>query len=81
MRKFSFCFAFLVLYVSFGIAGTPVKPTTVSSTTNNYTKGRMQLSETEFDFGVAPQQAYLSHSYWLKNVGRDTLEIIQIRPG
>lgn len=81
MRKFCLTFAILFLTVSIGLAGTPVEPKSVTSTTNNYTKGRMLLSEKEFDFGVAPQQAYISHSFWLKNVGQDTLEIIQIKPG
>ncbi len=81
MRKLYLTFVILFLTVTIGLAGTPVNPKSVTSTTNNYTKGRMSLSENEFDFGVSPQQAYISHSFWLKNVGRDTLEIIQIKPG
>ena len=47
---------------------------------SNY-KGKMELSETDFDFGYTPQNNKISHIFWLKNVGEDTLEIINIKPG
>jgi len=39
------------------------------------------MSETTWDFGKVPQGNIVSHSYWVKNVGTDTLKIIKVRPG
>ena len=74
---------FLSAYVlaAIGLAGTPVTPKSTSTTTGDFTKGRLFLPETEFDFGHVPQGVYVSHSFWMLNVGVDTLEIIQIKPG
>ena len=41
-------------------------------------KARLQISETSWDFGRAPQNAVLSHSFWLKNVGTDTLRALNV---
>jgi hypothetical protein len=62
------------------VAGTPVKPKSVSETTGDYTKGRLYFPELEFDFGYVPQNAAVAHTFWLHNNGEDTLEIIQIKP-
>ncbi len=64
-------------------AGTSAdKPGTTHKTAgeSNY-KGKMELSETDFDFGYAPQNSKVSHIFWLKNIGEDSLEIINIKPG
>jgi len=39
------------------------------------------MYETTWDFGKLPQGSVVSHSYQIKNVGTDTLRIIQVRPG
>ncbi|HVP37074.1 MAG TPA: hypothetical protein VMT04_08775 [Terriglobales bacterium] len=39
---------------------------------------RLQISETNWDFGRAPQNSVLSHSFWLKNVGTDTLRALNV---
>jgi hypothetical protein len=44
-------------------------------------KGKMELLETDFDFGYAPQNSKVSHIFWLKNIGEDSLEIINVKPG
>jgi len=44
-------------------------------------KGKMQLSGDFFDFGYLPRSSKVSHIFWLKNVGNDSLEIISIKPG
>jgi hypothetical protein len=41
-------------------------------------KARLQLSETSWDFGRSPQNSVLSHSFWLKNVGTDTLRALNV---
>jgi len=63
------------------IAGTPVNPKNVSRAAGTFTKGRLYLPELEFDFGYVPQNASVSHSFWIENKGLDTLEIIQVKPG
>lgn len=47
---------------------------------SNY-KGKMELLETDFDFGYVPQNSRISHIFWIKNVGEDSLEIINVKPG
>jgi hypothetical protein len=42
---------------------------------------RLQVSAEEFDFGRVPQGATISHIFWLKNIGEDTLRITDIKPG
>ncbi|MEW5875678.1 MAG: DUF1573 domain-containing protein [Candidatus Zixiibacteriota bacterium] len=39
------------------------------------------VSETEFDFGRVVQDASVSHGYWIKNTGGDTLRIADVKPG
>lgn len=34
-----------------------------------------------FDFGFIPQNTKVSHSYWVNNLGTDTLRIFDVRPG
>jgi len=42
---------------------------------------RMTINETEFDFGFVPQNARVSHIFWLYSTGTDTLKILQVNPG
>lgn len=42
---------------------------------------RLEVLETEFRFGYAPQNAKISHNYWLRNAGPDTLHLSDVRPG
>ena len=42
---------------------------------------RIQVSETKFDFGRVTQGASISHIFWIKNVGADTLRIQDVKPG
>lgn len=39
---------------------------------------KLQISETSWDFGRTPQNAVLSHGFWLKNVGTDTLRGLNV---
>ncbi len=73
--------ATLMITVGAASAGTPVKPKDIATTDGAYSKGRLFFPELEFDFGIVPQDAAVSHSFWLVNKGTDTLEIIQIKPG
>ncbi len=44
-------------------------------------KALAYFTETEFNFGRLPPQSVVSHTYWIKNIGEDTLRIISVRPG
>ncbi len=42
---------------------------------------RLILQESSFDFGYVPQGARISHVFWLKSAGDDTLKILKVMPG
>lgn len=42
---------------------------------------RLEVPETDFRFGYAPQNAKIAHNYWLRNAGPDTLHLSDVRPG
>ncbi len=42
---------------------------------------RLTLPETSFDFGYVPQHAKVSHVFWLKSTGDDSLKILKVIPG
>ena len=46
-----------------------------------YAAPRMQLSETTYNFGYAPQNSRISHIFWIKSTGDDTLLITKVIPG
>ncbi len=42
---------------------------------------KIEVPETAWDFGHVPQNSTLSHDYWIKNIGTDSLKIIRVKPG
>ena len=42
---------------------------------------RLEVPEVSFNFGYVPQGSSISHTFWLRNVGGDTLRITDVRPG
>ena len=42
---------------------------------------RLDIEEDSFDFGFVPQNSKITHSFWLKSTGDDTLRIIRVVPG
>jgi hypothetical protein len=42
---------------------------------------KMLLPETSFDFGFVPQDCKVSHVFWIKSVGDDSLKILSVKPG
>lgn len=42
---------------------------------------KLVIDNPEFDFGYAPQKAKISHTFWLKAAGDDSLKIIKVKPG
>jgi hypothetical protein len=41
----------------------------------------LTIPKTSFDFGFVPQNASISHSFWLYSTGDDTLKVVRVRPG
>jgi hypothetical protein len=54
---------FLFLIYSLSLAGAP----------------KIDFSERVWDFGRVPQNATVTHSFWIKNLGSDTLENISVK--
>ncbi len=42
---------------------------------------KMYIDQSTFDFGYSPQNCKVSHVFWLKSVGSDSLKIIDVKPG
>ncbi len=42
---------------------------------------KIMVPEKSWDFGHIPQQSTVSHAYWVKNVGTDSLKIIKVKAG
>jgi len=42
---------------------------------------KISLSGTFWNFGRTPQNSRVSHTFWIKNIGGDTLRIIKVEPG
>lgn len=42
---------------------------------------KLEVPEVSFNFGFVPQGASIAHTFWLRNVGGDTLRITDVRPG
>lgn len=90
LKRFLISAACLLLLLSASaLAGTKAsenqKPKLAATATKGIPastySGKMQLSEDFFDFGYLPRSSKVSHIFWLKNVGNDSLEIISIKPG
>jgi hypothetical protein len=41
----------------------------------------LSIPEPDFDFGFVPQNAKISHVFWLHSTGTDSLRIENVRPG
>ena len=42
---------------------------------------KMFLPEESFDFGFVPQNCKVTHTFWIKSVGDDSLKILSVKPG
>lgn len=42
---------------------------------------KAEVDNSTFDFGFAPQNAKLSHKYWIKSTGTEDLKILKVVPG
>ena len=41
----------------------------------------LKIPESTFDFGRVPQLAVVTHGFWLKSTGDDTVRVVRIDPG
>jgi len=48
---------------------------------SGYGAPRLLIEEPEFNFGFVPQNSTVSHVFWLKSVGDDSLKILKVVPG
>ncbi len=53
----------------------------LAATVTGWSAPRLVLPESEFDFGYSPQNSSISHVFWLKSAGDDTLLIKNVVPG
>lgn len=82
MRKL---FSFVILFALLVILSNPqfisgAKRQTGSLKPSSET-AEAYLSETTWDFGKIPSNSVVSHTFWIRNVGNDTLKILKVRPG
>lgn len=42
---------------------------------------KMFLPQEEFNFGFVPQDSKVTHVFWIKSVGEDSLVIVSVKPG
>jgi hypothetical protein len=41
----------------------------------------ISMPEVHWDYGNVVQHSVLTHDYWIRNTGDDTLKIISVKPG
>ncbi|UCC45274.1 MAG: hypothetical protein JSU65_04975 [Candidatus Zixiibacteriota bacterium] len=42
---------------------------------------RLIIDSADFNFGFVPQNSKISHIFWLKSAGDDSLKILKVVPG
>ncbi len=42
---------------------------------------KMFVTHDSFEFGYVPQNSKISHIFWIKSVGEDSLKILSVKPG
>lgn len=65
-------------------SGTQVRPKTTSPKDvpeSPYVNGVASVSEEDFDFGYTPISCTIFRNFYVRNIGTDTLDIVQIKPG
>ncbi len=53
----------------------------VGLSTITFAGPKVEIPVRHWDFGKVPQNSTVSHEYWIKNVGDETLRIINVKPG
>jgi len=59
----------IVLFILCGIAATALA------------NPKIKIQDPYFNFGHVPQNSTVSHDYWIRNIGTDTLKITKVKPG
>ncbi len=42
---------------------------------------KISVPQTHWNLGKVPQNCSVNHTYWIKNIGDDTLKNISVKPG
>ena len=42
---------------------------------------KLMIPVVHYDLGKVPQNSKVNHTFWIKNIGDDTLKIVQVKPG
>ncbi|NSW85603.1 MAG: DUF1573 domain-containing protein [Syntrophobacteraceae bacterium] len=79
---------FVIATLCMGLGSAPdpacaARSSPADSASSSGTNGNpsIQISETVFDFGEVVEGAMVEHEFAVKNTGKGTLEIDQVRPG
>ncbi len=70
----------LILLATVAFAETPAPTPSKELSAIPPSKAKVQLGLTEFQFGYMPNDASVSHSYWLYSRGEDSLKILRVKP-
>jgi hypothetical protein len=63
------------------VAGTAPAPRAADPAPPKTVGPKLEVPETVFDYGYTTQASKISHVFWLKNSGTDTLRLTDVRPG
>ena len=70
MNRVKFGLTLLGIAAALALTGSPAQA-----------EPNLTIPNSIFDFGFAPQKSKLSHSFWLKSTGTDSLIIQKVVPG
>ena len=74
--------ALLLMIAVFAQAQTPAPKTEPGKDLSAFppSKAKVYAGEVDFQFGYMPNDASVSHSYWLHSRGEDSLKILRVKP-
>lgn len=77
--------SFLLIFAIGGCGKDPVSSQdeiqTINGDSHVFFGAESSDSIIRFDFGYTPRYSIISHTYWLHNIGNDSLKIIKVNPG
>jgi hypothetical protein len=82
LLSFIILVAFLIIISQTHLVSGARKSVATPQTPGDSSQGaKAYFWETTWDFGKIPTNSAVSHTFWIKNVGTDTLKILSVRPG
>ena len=70
----------LALSIFIGCDNDPIS-SIADGSNDSSNNARLTIENPVFDFGFAPQYSKISHDFWLKSTGTDTLRILKVQLG